>query len=283
MRTFAIRCVVLGLAAVFGGSAYGSLIGTDWVTSGNSHLYNINPVARTATLIGSTGQPAMIGLVVDTTSTIYTVSEEGNSGLWTLNSSTGAATLVGRLGFNLQEGDMTIDPITGAVYVADGAGDKLYTVNKTTGAATLIGSFGAAGRDVSGMQFFNGTLYGLALNDSNPDTLVTINPTTGLATTIGATGTNFGVIAAMGRDPSNGVVYIAGPTTTFGSDNTIWTLNLTTGVASNTGALTGVLASISGFSVAGNPIILGTPEPTTLSLLGLGLLGTAILKLRKRT
>jgi len=270
------------LFAVVSAPAFASLIGTDWTSTGSSHLYNIDTAARTATLIGSTGQPAMIGLVVDTTSTIYTISEETNSGLWTLNATTGAATLVGRLGLNFQEGDMTIDPTSGTIYAANGSGDHLYTINKTTGAATLVGSFGASGRDISGMQFFNGTLYGLSLNDSAPDTLVSINPTTGLATTIGTTGTNFGVIAAMGRDPSDGNIYIAGPTTSFGSDNTIWTLNLATGTATLKGNLTGVLASISGFSVAGNPVILtGTPEPATMSLVGLAFVGLFALKARK--
>ena len=71
----------------------------------------------------------MIGLVVDTDNTIYAISEEvPNSKLWTVNPTTGAATFVGSLGFNLQEGDMTINPNTGQMYVADGIGDKLYAI-----------------------------------------------------------------------------------------------------------------------------------------------------------
>jgi hypothetical protein len=262
---------------VMASPAMADFFATDW--GATSSLYRIDPSTPTVTLIGSTGQTRMIGLVVDTDNTIYAISEEANSRLWTLNPTTGVATLVGSLGFNLQEGDMTINPNTGQMYVADGIGDKLYTVNKATGAAALVGSFGANGRDVSGLQFIDSTLYGLALQDSNPDVLITVDPTTGAATLVGQTGTNLGVIAAMGRDPVSGITYIAGPLTGFGNDNEIYSVNLITGAATDLGYLTGITYSVSGFSVASNPPILNpVPEPTTMLLLGSGLLGLAGLR-----
>ena len=271
MRKFLLLLVIFFSAlAAFTSPAQAFLLGTDWGTT--SSLYQINTGTGTATLIGSTGQTRMIGLVVDSTNTIYAISEEANSRLWTLNPTTGAATLVGALGFNLQEGDMTINPNTGQMYVADGIGDKLYRVDKTTGAPTLVGPFGAIGRDVSGLQFIGNTLYGLALRDANTDALITVDPTTGAATLVGNTGTNFGVIAAMGRDPGTGLTYIAGPATAFGNDNQLFTVNLSTGAATSVGPLTGVAFSISGFSVAGNPPIL-TPVPGTLLLVASGILG----------
>ena len=59
--------------------------------------------------------------------------------------------------------------------------DYIYTVNKATGAAALVGSFGATGRDVSGLQFIDSTLYGLALREGhnpspNPNALITVGP-----------------------------------------------------------------------------------------------------------
>lgn len=250
---------------------------TDWSNT-NSNLYSFDPTTRTATVVGPTGQIRMIGLVTDVDNTIYAISEEANSRLWTLNPTTGASTLVGSLGFNLQEGDMTIQPGTNNMYVADGAGDKLYIVNKLTAAASLVGSFGALGRDVSGLQFVGSTLYGLALNDAASDTLLTIDPTTGAVTLVGVTGTNFGVIAAMGQDPASGITYIAGPKTGFGNDNELWSVNLATGAGTDLGPITGVSASISGFSVAGSPPILTggeVPEPATMILLGSGLVALA--------
>jgi hypothetical protein len=272
---FAIVCLLF----VAGTPAYADLLGTDWTDV--SSLYRINTTTGVATFIGSTGQTRMIGLVVDADNTIYAISEEANSRLWTLNPTTGAATLVGSLGFNLQEGDMTINPLTGEMFVADGAGDNLYRVNKSTASTTLVGSFGVNGRDVSGLQFINNTLYGLALRDSSPDILVTVNPLTGAATLVGNTGTNFGVIAAMGRDPASGTTFIAGPSTNFGNDNQLYSLNLTTGAATLVGPLTGVRGSISGFSVAGTPTIL-TAEPTSILMLGYGLALFGIPAYRRR-
>ena len=275
-RLLAYSALTPLLLLVSAKDAKASLLGTDW-SNFNSNLYSIDTNTGTATLIGPTGQIRMIGLVVDVDSTIYAISEEPNSRLWTLNPTTGSSTLVGLLGFNLQEGDMTIDPVSGDMYVANGSGDNLYIVNKGTAAATLVGSFGAAGCDVSGLQFFDGTLYGLALRDGDPDVLGTVNIASGLFTTIGATGTNCGVIAALGRDPASGTTYIGCPNTAFGNDNMLYAVDLTTGASVLSNALTGVTSSISGFSVAGEPSILKpVPEPTsTLSLLALGTLGAA--------
>src|SRR5512135_3729077 len=151
MRKLCLTLVgLLVLSLICSSPVLADFFATDWGST--SSLYRLNPTTRAVTLIGSTGHPDMIGLVVDTTNTIYAISEEASSNLWTLNPTTGAATFVGTTGFNLEEGDMTIDPNTGQMYVADGIGDKLYTINKATGATTLVGAFGSAARDVSGLQ-----------------------------------------------------------------------------------------------------------------------------------
>ncbi len=207
------------------------------VNIGSSNLYRIDINTRVATLIGSTGLANLIGLAVDMDGTIYTINESSSAQLWKLNPTTGAATLVGATGLSIQEGDMTIHPRTGTLYVAIGSPDRLYTVDKRTGAATLVGN---TERDVSGLTFVENTLYGLALRDQGPDLLVQIDATTGATKIIGETGTNFGFIAAMAYDPVSGIVYIAGPSTNFGNDNKLYKVNLNTGGAAPLGDLIGV-------------------------------------------
>ena len=98
----------------------------------NSNLYRIDINTRVATLIGSTGLANLIGLGVDMDGTIYTINESSSAQLRKLNPTTGAATLVGSTGLSIQEGDMTIHPRTGTLYVAIGSPDSLYTVDKRT-------------------------------------------------------------------------------------------------------------------------------------------------------
>ena len=146
------------------------------VNISNSNLYRIDINMRVATLIGSTGLANVIGLAVAIDGTIYTINESPSAQLWKLNPTTGAATPVGPTGLSIHEGDMTIHPRTGPLYVAIGSPERLYTVDKRTGAATLVGN---TEHDVSGLTFVENTLYGLALRDQGPDLLVQIDATRG--------------------------------------------------------------------------------------------------------
>lgn len=75
-----------------------------------------------------------------------TAPEGGGNALYTIDTTTGAATLVGPLGVYLSNGSLFIglevDPETGILYVADDVTQILYTVDTATGEATEVGPMG---------------------------------------------------------------------------------------------------------------------------------------------
>jgi hypothetical protein len=151
-------------------------------------------------------------------------------GLYRIDASTGAATLIANTGLVNING-ISFDTVTGTLYAYTTAAD-LYKIDVNTGAATLlaqvnatvpegdlamtspasafavnaglfgaisittgvfapIGLLGPAGDDISGLALdATGAVFGYAKNGTNADTIVTINPLTGLATTLGPTGFN---------------------------------------------------------------------------------------------
>jgi hypothetical protein len=126
--------------------------------------------------------------------TIYGTAYSGPSGpgtLYTIDSTTGAATPVGATGFN-RVGAIDFNPLNGMLY---GIGVDpvstnldLITINTATGLATAVGPFGGGITGfvgVANMSFrSDGTLYaidGLA-------TVYTVNTSTGAATPIGGAG-----------------------------------------------------------------------------------------------
>jgi hypothetical protein len=113
-------------------------------TSGN--LYSV--LSTGLTLLGSTGiSPTRNEGLSDNSSTLY-FSDAGE--LYTLNTTTGAASSVGATGSAYPIGDMLYE--NGTLYAIDAPGDaqsgEIFTINTTTGAATDTGI--NDGRVVSG-------------------------------------------------------------------------------------------------------------------------------------
>jgi hypothetical protein len=110
-----------------------------------------------------------------------------------IDQTTGAGTVVGPMGIGVVPA-LAIDPTTGAMYAATGAGNpNLYTVNSATAATALVGSTRLGFAAVGDMAFrADGTLYA-AVNitgdgGTGSDHLATINKATGVATVIGPFG-----------------------------------------------------------------------------------------------
>lgn len=157
----------------------GELNGTLYTSDDNGSLYRVSPVNGTQTRVGST--LIDVYLVGSTTSGLY-----GWAGynLYSVNPTTGAATLIGPTGLSTTNGDLALSAGGDALYMvnndATGNAGVLYSLSTSTGAATLIGPTGTVG--FGAMVFQNGVLYGLL--GSSPYSLCTLNTSTGAATIV---------------------------------------------------------------------------------------------------
>ena len=182
------------------------------------------------------------GLAFDpNTDTLYMVSRD-NSNLYTVNTSTGAATRVGTSNnFGVNEGDPTglaFDSNSNTLYMVGLDNLALFTVNTSTGVATRVGSstrFGISESTPTGLAFDSDTdtLYMVGLNNL---ALLTVNTSTGVATRVGSS-TRFGVSESGSRclafDPNTNTLYMSGS-----SNRVLFTLDTSTGVATRVGSST---------------------------------------------
>ncbi len=180
-----------------------------------SALYIVDPLNGASSLIWNFPGIHIYagGLAYDnTTDTLYATgvmdSSTGTSRLFTIDRYTGAITAFGGLGsnINLSSGGLAINPVTGVMYATGNVSDAsphqstaLLTIEKTTGAATLVGY--AAGNCCSGD--FGVMLNGLGFRSD---------------------GTLFANGWALG-----------GPSYPDASTSHLYTVDLTTGAASNIG------------------------------------------------
>jgi hypothetical protein len=176
-----------GVAIDLGAMSFGDAEGLEFA---NGTLYGIggstnelwNLTTAPGTLIGSTGTRAGLdaGLGYNPVNgTMYNLNgSNGQTGLYTVNLSTGATTLVGTTS---AFGDNLAIDGQGNAYAVDGVfADSVYSVNLSTGALSLIGGLGLGNVSVQFGTDFDGqgTLWAL---DSNGQ-IYTINTGTGAAT-----------------------------------------------------------------------------------------------------
>ncbi|MFN0131101.1 MAG: GC-type dockerin domain-anchored protein [Phycisphaerales bacterium] len=123
---------------------------------------------------------------------LYAVTFGGS--LYTLNTTTGAATLVGATGFDrlnaaamLSSGDIIAARFRNTAVPTDT--NKLIRINPTTGAGTLICDFGTA-RDIRGLAVANGDIVYAIQDNATADSFHRIDLATCNVTDIGPTGRN---------------------------------------------------------------------------------------------
>ncbi len=165
---------------------------------------------------------------------VWYAEEYDNGNLWTIDTD-GTMTLVGS-GSNSING-MAFDGTT--MYGCTST--DLYTIDLSTGAQTLVGSMGNAGGVMIGLASDGTTLYGIDLGDDN---LYTIDPSTGAATVVGPLGIDINYAQDAEYDKDNGVLYLAGYTTT----GSLYTVDVNTGAATYVADFTGG-AEITAFAI----------------------------------
>jgi hypothetical protein len=121
------------------------------LNSTDYNLVSITPAGVIA-VVGPTG--SYIRGMAYGGGTLYGVTDDS---LYTIDISTGAATLVGALGLTNSRPGLAYDGNAGVLYLNLGSGDpgySLYTVDKTTGLATLVGPNGSvAGEGIDGLAW----------------------------------------------------------------------------------------------------------------------------------
>jgi hypothetical protein len=197
--------------------------GVEDASTGTSRLFSIDRSAGTATPFAGLSSFINLssgGLAINPlTGVMYAtggyndgVSAHQSTALFTIDKTTGAATLIGFAGGNCCGGDFGI-MLDGLGFRSDGtlfangsalggpsypdpSQSHLYTVDLSTGAANHIGASGVTlGRSVkySGLAFAeNGTLLSLGSLDAASGALFSIDPATGQATPLAAAGLPYG-------------------------------------------------------------------------------------------
>jgi hypothetical protein len=204
-----------------------------------SDLYTVDHTTAAVTSVGASGY-AITGLAIDPTSSIlYGVTSPGSGAspksLITINTSTGAGTLVGGLGGKVIP-DIAFDS-TGQMYGWDNTGGALATINKTTGAVADLGASGIGGGKVGLGIAINSTDVCYLFAKGSTANYYTMNLSTGAATLVGSLdGTGSGTsITAASFDGANVCWAVNGD---GASVSQLDTIDVATGVKTLIGALT---------------------------------------------
>ncbi|GGO32789.1 hypothetical protein [Deinococcus humi] len=163
-----------------------ALAGTELYGLTSSSLVRISLTDGAVSTVGALGANDNINaLAADGAGNLYGASTGGQ--FYTVNSSTGRATLVGPMGL-LSSGDLAFNDagqLYGTVRPNLATSDSLARIDPTTGKATAIGGTGKT--DVFALKFRGSVLYGL----TGRGQVLTLNTSTGAATVVRETGLSF--------------------------------------------------------------------------------------------
>ena len=194
------------------GLAFHPTTGVLYGSTGNSGatqatLVKINPATAQVTLIGafnagpvnSSGSPAtMADLAFDSAGNLYGVASIGGPSLYSINTITGQATLVGANGVSSSTSGGALGISAGGVFYGSPTSSRFGTYDSGTGAYTNIANPAkpAGTGAYTAFDFDGSTLYGLNTGPGSPPPthLVTIDAT-GTVTDLGASVNSLDAIA----------------------------------------------------------------------------------------
>ncbi|MFC4821807.1 BACON domain-containing protein [Dokdonella ginsengisoli] len=211
--------------------AFGSGVNGFAQVSGTRTLVSLDFNAPgTLTAVGpANGEPFWgAGFLDGDTSTLYML---GDSGLFSVDTTTGAATEISGSAGGGDVWGMTADPSTNTLYwIGPTSDQELSTVDPVTGATTLIAAItgAAVGDTINAIAAdAQGHLYGTL---QTGDSLISIDKTTGDTAVIGSLGVNVTNLSGLAFDPASGTLYFAN------AGIGVFTVDVTTGVATAVGA-----------------------------------------------
>lgn len=250
--------VCLGVGTASAGTYYA-------LDDDDNSIWAIDPITYNYTYVGSTGiADGNFGdMAFDSnTNTAYWVAGRGNNNLYTINLTTGAATLIGYHGVE----DMFAlgyDTKAGKLYGEDSFGN-FYSLNTTTGAATLIGTNSV----FPGGLTYRADKDQLVLSGAGDRSFYTMDRTNGAADYLGA------------------VKYLDDNDVAYNPDKNVYMVDDWRGLLVELDADTLQGSAVNFLPGSFDGIIYvgeqnAVPEPGTLMLLGTGIVGLAS-RLRKK-
>lgn len=190
------------------GLAWDNATNTLWAVADVPRIGTLNTstaaFTAAATITGLGAGEVVSGITfIDAASTFHLLTATSTAScLYTLNTGTGAATLIGAMGVgNMVDIAINAD---GEMYGHSILTDSIYSIDTATGAATLIGPTGFAANFAQGMSFdkSTGVLYAWIHQGGGANTFAAINLATGAATTVAspASGEYEGAITSAASD-----------------------------------------------------------------------------------
>jgi len=277
---FRARVCALVLAATgcvaLGGEAEAGLVGLSTETSS---YYSVDPLTGTATFISASDASAsLVGLsfISDTlfASDIFNVPGHDGAAVVQVNLATGGSSFVSDQGGSVNWHGLASNQVTGLLYSIDFDDDFiLKSLDPTTGTITPIGT--GTGIIGAGMEYADSTATLYATGNDTTTDLYTVDVATGTASLIGSTGL-FSNATGLAFDETSGTLYMTARPEGEEASN-LYQLNTATGAATLIGS-TGV-AELDGLAWTGDAT--AVPEPSTLVLLGAGLIGVGM-NIRRR-